>query len=196
MRCGSREPVYWVVSQHLYDPTGVVSEETPATTGVFVDVPRRRITRTLFGSFITNGAPLQTRLIYRTSNCTENCVRRFAWLHDNVSVLKTFLSQCVLRCHVDTVTGGGSSGAPQYQHPNVVSRGNRPAHVISSAILSLLHLLKGDLWLGFELPTPYIHAVHPQQPLGWGARRRRGLSFCAAQCEFKSHERVHLLHTL
>ena len=65
MRCGSREPVYLVVSQHLYDPTGVVSEETPATTGVFVDVPRRRITRTLFGSFITNGAPLQTRLIYR-----------------------------------------------------------------------------------------------------------------------------------
>ena len=65
MRCGSREPVYLVVSQHLYDPTGVVSEETPATTGVFVDVPRRRITRTLFGSFITNGAPLQTRLIYQ-----------------------------------------------------------------------------------------------------------------------------------
>lgn len=130
------------------------------------------------------------------SKCTENRVRRFAWLHDNVSVLKTFLSQCVLRCHLDTVSGGGSSGAPQYQHSNVVSRGNRPAHVILSTILCLLHLLKGDLWLGFELPTPYIHVVRTQRPLGGGARRRRGLYFCAAQCEFKSHERVPLLHTL
>ena len=108
-------------------------------------------------------------------------MRRFAWLHDNVSVLKTFLSQCVLRCHVDTVTGGGSSGAPQYQHPNIVSRGNRPAHVISSAILSLLHLLKGDLWLGFELPTPYIHAVQPQRPLGWGGKATpRAILLCSS----------------
>lgn len=108
-------------------------------------------------------------------------MRRFAWLHDNVSVLKTFLSQCVLRCHVDTVTGGGSSGAPQYQHPNIVSRGNRPAHVIPSAILSLRHLLKGDLWLGFELPTPYIPAVQPQRPLGWGGKATpRAILLCSS----------------
>ena len=57
MRCGSREPVYLVVSQHLYDPTGVVSEETPATACVFVDVPRRRIARTLSVPSLRTGRP-------------------------------------------------------------------------------------------------------------------------------------------
>jgi hypothetical protein len=111
MRCGSREPVNLVVSQHLYDPTAVVSEETPATTGVFVDVPcRAYYTHAARFLYYERGALTNSS---RISNRTENCVRQFAWLHDNVSVLKTFLSRCVLRCHVDKVTNVGSPGAPQ-----------------------------------------------------------------------------------